>query len=141
MNRHGYLDTGGSFTQIDVPGAIGTEAFGINDAGQIVGRFDTGSPVSFSGHGYLDTGGSFTQIDVPGAVITQALGINDAGQIVVFCAVPKALKQGILAGIENRARNERDSAFPHRSPTPRWHSTTGWPSMQPPSSRNQSSAL
>ena len=36
---HGFLDTGGSFTQIDVPGAISTQAFGINDAGQIVGVF------------------------------------------------------------------------------------------------------
>jgi uncharacterized membrane protein len=38
--EHGFLlDTGGSFTQIDVPGARSTEAFGINDAGQIVGSF------------------------------------------------------------------------------------------------------
>lgn len=33
---HGFLDSGGSLTQIDVPGAR-TRAFGINDAGQIVG--------------------------------------------------------------------------------------------------------
>ena len=40
-----------------------TTAFGINDAGQIVGAFGN-SPGT---HGFLDTGGSFTQIDVPGA--------------------------------------------------------------------------
>ena len=34
---HGYLDTGGSFTTIDVPGASSTEALGISNAGQIVG--------------------------------------------------------------------------------------------------------
>jgi probable HAF family extracellular repeat protein len=67
-----------SFTQIDVPGAVMTEARGINDAGQIVGLFDD----STGGHGFLDTGGSFTQIDVPGAFGTVASGINDAGQIV-----------------------------------------------------------
>src|SRR4051795_5836147 len=67
-----------SFTQIDVPGASFTQAFGINDAGQIVGTFqDSTGP-----HGFLDTGGSFTQIDVPGASFTTANGINDAGQIV-----------------------------------------------------------
>src|SRR3954464_12873531 len=70
-----------SFTQIDVPGAFATEAFGINDAGQIVGGFTD----STGDHGFLDTGGSFTQIDVPGASLpfpgTQAFGINDAGQI------------------------------------------------------------
>jgi uncharacterized membrane protein len=92
---HGFLDTGGSFTQIDVPGAVATQAFGINDAGQIVGGFYNivndiiGRPGTF-GHGFLDTGGSFTQLDVrftqldvPGATIdTRAFGINGAGQIV-----------------------------------------------------------
>ena len=38
-----------SFTQIDVPGAIFTEAFGINDAGQIVGGFND----STGSHGFL----------------------------------------------------------------------------------------
>src|SRR3954447_19182344 len=68
-----------SFTQIDVPGAVTTEAFGINDAGQIVGEI-----VDITGfaHGFLDTGGSFTQIDVPGAQQTFAHDINNAGQIV-----------------------------------------------------------
>ena len=37
--QHGFLNTGGSFIPIDVPGAIATEAHGINDAGQIVGAF------------------------------------------------------------------------------------------------------
>src|SRR5689334_23026687 len=36
-NDHGFLDTAGSFTQIDVPGATATSANGINDADQIVG--------------------------------------------------------------------------------------------------------
>jgi len=79
--EHGFLDTGGSFTQIDVPGAsFGTLALGINDSGQIVGRFFN----STGDHGFLDTGGSFTQIDVPGATATLANGINGAGQIVGY---------------------------------------------------------
>src|SRR5262245_16614819 len=39
LGSHGFLDSGGSFTTIDVPGAIrpfGTNAFGINGSGQIV---------------------------------------------------------------------------------------------------------
>ena len=81
---HGFLDTGGSFTSIDVPGAsfqgqATTEAFGINDLGQIIGGFfdpqgDT--------HGFLDTQGSFTSIDIAGASATAAYGINDAGHVV-----------------------------------------------------------
>jgi uncharacterized membrane protein len=80
--NHGFLDTSGSLTQIDVPGATFTQALGINDAGQIVGAFDKSSFSPLPTHGFLDTGGNFTQIDVPGANLTQANGINDAGQIV-----------------------------------------------------------
>ena len=61
---HGFLYSGGSFTTIDVPGALGfTEATGINDAGQIVGAFTdkTGT------HGFLYSGGSFTIINASGA--------------------------------------------------------------------------
>ena len=66
-----------TFTQIDVPGSIVTSATGINNAGQVVGFFQ-----STNDRGFLDTGGSFTQIDVPGAFDTIANGINNAGQIV-----------------------------------------------------------
>src|SRR6266566_5311528 len=34
-DSHGFLDTGGGFTQLDVPGGFGTAARGINEAGQI----------------------------------------------------------------------------------------------------------
>ena len=71
-------DTVYTFTQIDVPGATVTNAFGINNAGQIVGTFLN----STGAHGFLDTGGRFTQIDVPGATATNAYGINDNGEIV-----------------------------------------------------------
>ena len=66
-----------TFTTLDVPGAGETGAFGINDAGQVVGDFRDSS-----GHGFINTGGTFTTLDVPGASLTQAVGINDAGQVV-----------------------------------------------------------
>ena len=67
-----------TFTTIDVPGATSTSAYGINDAGQIVGSFNnaTGS------HGFLKDGATFTGFNVPGTTDTDASGINDAGQIV-----------------------------------------------------------
>ncbi len=73
-----------AFTTFDVPGAISTESFGINDAGQIVGVFNNPpNPGMFPlAHGFLKDGASFTTIDVPGAISTEAHGINDAGQIV-----------------------------------------------------------
>jgi uncharacterized membrane protein len=78
---HGFLDTNGSFTQIDVPGATSTQVWGINNAGQIVGSY---SAMGDGHHGFIDTNGSFTQIDVPlpGTIITDTFGINDSGQHV-----------------------------------------------------------
>ena len=78
---HGFLDIGGSFTIIDVPGAaFGTAASGINNPGQIVGIF-SGDPM-LDQRGFLYSGGSFTLLDVPGATQTAPTGINDAGRIV-----------------------------------------------------------
>jgi probable HAF family extracellular repeat protein len=73
-----------TFTQIDVPGAMFTAAFGINNRGQIVGVFADAGSVA---HGFLLDNGNFTQIDVPqinfpGAPGTQAFGIRERGQIV-----------------------------------------------------------
>jgi uncharacterized membrane protein len=32
--RHGFADNGGTFSNVDFPGANGTQAIGVNDAGQ-----------------------------------------------------------------------------------------------------------
>jgi uncharacterized membrane protein len=68
-----------TFTTIDVPGAISgdTLPLGINDAGQIVGRFADATGF----HGFLKDA-TFATIDVPGATSTEGRGINNAGQIV-----------------------------------------------------------
>src|SRR5579871_1724139 len=63
---HGLLIDGGTDTQIDVPGAASTFAFGINNDGEIVGRYKLNGVI----HGYLDINGQFTTIDVPGAADT-----------------------------------------------------------------------
>src|SRR5262245_43253210 len=61
-----------SFSTLDVPGSVHTEALGIDDLGQIVGGFvdNTG------GHGFLLDNGTYTTLDV------WATGINDSGQIL-----------------------------------------------------------
>ena len=65
--------------QIEFPRMTYTQAFGINDSGQIVGLYSD----SVGRHGFLlDTAGSITTIDVPGASYTAASGINNSGQIV-----------------------------------------------------------
>ena len=66
------------YTSIDFPGATGTFAFGVNDAGQVVGEY-----VDTTGrHGFSTLESSFSTIDFPKQMGTQAFGINGVGQIV-----------------------------------------------------------
>jgi uncharacterized membrane protein len=67
------------YTTVDVPGASGTFASGINDAGQIVGFYG----VAFTaGYSFLLSGSSYTTLDTPGQPHSRAWGINNLGQIV-----------------------------------------------------------
>jgi probable HAF family extracellular repeat protein len=73
-------DASYTFTTIDVPGSISTVTTGINDRGQIVGRFRDGTGQT---HGLLIDGATLTTIDVPGIPeTTEANAINNSGQIV-----------------------------------------------------------
>jgi hypothetical protein len=69
------------------PGATaGVTPTGINDLGQVIGKYNTGTSPSGAGageHGFLrDRRGRVTRIDVPGARSTATTRINDRGQIV-----------------------------------------------------------
>ncbi len=81
---HGFLLSGGTATTIDVPGANFTNPLGINDSGQIVGRYCSACFFGIAA-GFLFSGGSFQTIPAaPGALFsaTDAQGINNSGQIV-----------------------------------------------------------
>lgn len=68
-----------AFITIDFPGAILTNAQGINAQGEIVGGYtDTAGRT----HGFLLSGGQFQSIDVPDARATFARGIGPGGDIV-----------------------------------------------------------
>ena len=67
------------FTPIDFPGAVLTNAQGINDQGEIVGFYTDGGGRT---HGFVQSGGHFRSVDYPNADATQALGIGPAGDIV-----------------------------------------------------------
>jgi uncharacterized membrane protein len=85
---------GGSFTAINYPGALGTAATSINDAGDIVGNYigcqseDAESeffqlPCTYVQlHGFLLRGGTYTNIDPPRSISTLVGGINNSGEIV-----------------------------------------------------------
>jgi hypothetical protein len=79
---HGFVDTGGSFTTIDAPGASLTQARGVNAAGTVVGDFYNG--VGAVGYrGFIDIAGVFTTLNDPLAFsgATYAMGINNAGVV------------------------------------------------------------
>jgi len=67
------------FTSIDFPGALLTNAQGINSRGDIVGWYvdTTGKQ-----HGFKLSEDDFTSFDYPGAMVTDARGINRHGDIV-----------------------------------------------------------
>jgi len=68
-----------TFTTIDVPGAVGTQAAGINHQGDIVGAY---TDAAGQQHGFLRSASQYRTIDVPDVRSTFARGINDAGDIV-----------------------------------------------------------
>ena len=68
----------GSFETIDVSGATGTRAFGINPQGDIVGSYTQAGMT----HGFLLSNGILTTIDYPEAETTEAWGINARGDII-----------------------------------------------------------
>jgi len=74
----------GTYTQIDYPGAVQTECWGIDNAGDVVGEYVDGLGIS---HGFLLSGGAYSTIDYPHLRDTGLYGINDVGQIVGFAQV------------------------------------------------------
>jgi hypothetical protein len=73
----GFTFEAGAFSYFDAPGAAWTQAFGINNAGQIVGVASTGL--------FIKTGASFTTLQLPAAWNARnffATDITDDGVIV-----------------------------------------------------------
>ncbi|HEY9230493.1 MAG TPA: hypothetical protein VIS78_00035, partial [Blastocatellia bacterium] len=78
--EHGFSRSAqGKFKQIDFPGSVQSEAFGINAAGDIVGRYEDAQGTQ---HGFLLRNGVFTTIDALPGQNTYAWGINSRGEIV-----------------------------------------------------------
>jgi len=80
-----FLRDGTTFNPLDVPfsGVTETQAYGINNNGEIVGFYNDAS----GGHGFILVKGQFIRFDAsfPGISdinFTVPLGINDLGEIV-----------------------------------------------------------
>ncbi len=102
---HGFLLSRGQFNSFDFPGAIFTQVWRINPAGQIVGRY-RGADGRF--HMFLLSKDNFTPIDFPGAANTggDAGGINPRGDIVGTYADTRGNIHGFLRGSEERGEDE-----------------------------------
>jgi probable HAF family extracellular repeat protein len=93
----GFLMTGGTFTDLAVPGASSTMAFGVNNHGAVVGAYTAGSGAAT--HGFRWTPGhGFQTIDDPHGIGTTFVnGVNDAGDLVGFYTDSAGNTDGMLA--------------------------------------------
>ena len=84
----GFLDKGGTFTTIRVPGFADTQVLGMNDNGLLVGQ--AFGPKGFTeGFVYNEATKAFTTVTDPsGKGATVVNGINDAGDLVGFYTNP-----------------------------------------------------
>ena len=92
-NDHSYFLSGGTFTEYNVPGAIGTDLLGINDAGDFAGGFDPDGSGIFQA--FVSIGGTLTSFSVPDALSTYAYEINNSEDLVVGYYIDSS---GILHG-------------------------------------------
>src|SRR5713101_6262813 len=92
-NQHGFLLSGGTFTEYDVPGAPTTNVFGINDPGDFAGTFSNSDNTIL--YAFVSVGGTITSFSVPGATGTLAYQINNSKQLVVGYYIDSS---GILHG-------------------------------------------
>jgi probable HAF family extracellular repeat protein len=94
----GFLDSGGTFSLVNYPGASVTHATGINNIGQIVGSDCTVSDCSVSNQIFLYSGGGYTTIPVPGASgFSLGVGINNVGSVAGTFVDSAGVPHGFLA--------------------------------------------
>lgn len=80
-----------SYAPINVPGAVATEARGINSTGEIVGFYKTTACADYDikvpscpTRGFKYVNGTYVKLMVPNSVSTAILGVNDSGDLVGF---------------------------------------------------------
>jgi hypothetical protein len=90
---------GGRFITLAYPGASMTQAFGLNDSGEVVGTYDIATGASCKTYGFVWWAGhGFTVVDDPhGVGATSVTGVNDGGELVGFYTDARGNTNGMLA--------------------------------------------
>lgn len=68
-----------TYTKINVPGSVYTEATGVNNSGHVVGTYQDTTGRT---HGFVYNGTTYTTIDFPNSNYNYVFGVNAAGQMV-----------------------------------------------------------
>jgi uncharacterized membrane protein len=88
------------YVSIDVPGSVATEARGINNNGEIVGWYQTGTncptPSTCVTHGFKLVNKVFTTIDLGNKTDTEVHGVNDLGDLAGFYTTADGRAHGFL---------------------------------------------
>ena len=87
---HGFINTDGHITTIDAPNlagegnfrTVGTEAMGINNAGTIVGTFDTRADAREFSYGFVEKKGQFSLFSGGCCPVPNPVSINNNGTIL-----------------------------------------------------------
>lgn len=84
-----------SLTDLGTLGGSSSEAFSVNNAGQVVGWTDLSNSNS-DRHAFLYTSGSMADLGTFGGFLSVAFDINDVGQIVGFALPPTGNQRAFL---------------------------------------------
>jgi hypothetical protein len=76
---HGFFESDASFTDFVIPGAMETELYAVNDAGDFCGAYSN-NDVRFQA--FLSVGGTIELISIRGSVNTLAYGMNNLNEVV-----------------------------------------------------------
>lgn len=94
-DQHAFLRAAdGTFTNIDVPGALATDPIAISSGGLVVGiysYFTNGQTLEIAGF-LRYANGQYLTLSAPGTVYTTPLAINDLGQIAGYAATETAIE-------------------------------------------------
>src|SRR5215467_13924536 len=92
-----------SYVRISVPGAVSTEARGINNQGEIVGFYKTVACTDLeilvpdcATKGFKYVNKIYIKLMVPNSKSTAILGVNDLGDLVGFYAKSDGTTHGLL---------------------------------------------